>query len=103
MNGTLVETYQRTHGQRTSFLEHFTAIFGPSWWTWPIPFPSAPEPDYTEPALADEAEIWSQDTADDHNSLGIAGEESEEMVQEQEPAARPRLRYTRDGSEADID
>ncbi|CAK9114575.1 unnamed protein product [Durusdinium trenchii] len=95
MNSTLVETYQRTHGPRTSFWEHFTSIFGPCWWTWPFPFPPALEPDYLEPALPDEAELWSQDCADDHNSLGIAGEESEEMAAKEETlSARPRQRHT---------
>lgn len=95
MNSTLVETYQRTHGPRTSFWEHFTSILGPCWWTWPFPFPPALEPDYLEPALPDEAELWSQDCADDHNSLGIAGEESEEMAAKEETlSARPRQRHT---------
>eukprot|EP00434_Breviolum_minutum_P026833 symbB.v1.2.023716.t1/scaffold2193.1/size86202/2 len=105
MNSTLVETYQRTHGKRSSFWEHFTAIFGPRWWTWPLPYPSALEPDYTEPALADEAEVWMQESADDHNSLGIAGEESEETSVQAEAdnlASRLRLRYPRD-DDASID
>ena len=52
--------YQRTHGVRRSFWEHFVAIFGPRWWTWPLPLVSAPQADYTEPAIADEAELWGQ-------------------------------------------
>ncbi|CAJ1386874.1 unnamed protein product [Effrenium voratum] len=58
MNSTLVETYQRTHGMRSSTQEHFKAVFGRSWWSWPLPYPSAPRPDYTEPAIADEMDSW---------------------------------------------
>eukprot|EP00439_Symbiodinium_sp_Y106_P036240 s1638_g4.t1 len=64
MNSTLVETYQRTHGTRSTFYNHFVAVFGASWWTWPLPYPSAPPPDYTEPAIADDpyGELSQEDT-----------------------------------------
>lgn len=84
MNSTLVETYQRTHGARQDFWEHFRAVFGRRWWEWPFPYPSAPLPNYTEEAFPDEGLIDSgfEDLSlydDDSTSLGIAGEESEEV------------------------
>eukprot|EP00441_Pelagodinium_beii_P009497 CAMPEP_0197690236 /NCGR_PEP_ID=MMETSP1338-20131121/108063_1 /TAXON_ID=43686 ORGANISM="Pelagodinium beii, Strain RCC1491" /NCGR_SAMPLE_ID=MMETSP1338 /ASSEMBLY_ACC=CAM_ASM_000754 /LENGTH=228 /DNA_ID=CAMNT_0043272663 /DNA_START=210 /DNA_END=893 /DNA_ORIENTATION=- len=77
-NSTLVETYQRTHGARTTFQEHFRAVFGLRAWMWPLPYPSAPHPDYTEAAIPDEVSdpVWEDD---DTSSLGIAGEETEEV------------------------
>ncbi|CAE7940939.1 Zdhhc3 [Symbiodinium necroappetens] len=93
MNSTLVETYQRTHGARSTFYNHFVAVFGASWWTWPLPYPSAPPPDYTEPAIADDpyGELSQEDTSvmDDNTSLGIAGEESEEAAMGSEPPFAP--------------
>jgi len=77
MNSTLVETYQRTHGNRTTFDEHFKTVFGQCWWVWPWPFPSAPPPEYTEPAIPDEADPATWDEGSD--CLGIAGEESESL------------------------
>merc|ERR1712110_1115795 len=38
MNSTLVETYQRTHGERTCFMDHFRGIFGENMLLWPFPF-----------------------------------------------------------------
>ncbi|CAE7648192.1 zdhhc3a [Symbiodinium sp. CCMP2592] len=118
MNSTLVETYQRTHGTRSTFYNHFVAVFGASWWTWPLPYPSAPPPDYTEPAIADDpyGELSQEDTSviDDNSSLGIAGEESEEAAMGSEPpfapfppaadgprGARARHRYTTPPAEPD--
>ncbi|CAE7567318.1 Zdhhc3 [Symbiodinium sp. KB8] len=93
MNSTLVETYQRTHGARSTFYNHFVAVFGASWWTWPLPYSSAPPPDYTEPAIADDpyGELSQEDTSvmDDNTSLGIAGEESEEAAMGSEPPFAP--------------
>eukprot|EP00927_Polykrikos_kofoidii_P015128 TRINITY_DN1670_c0_g1_i2.p1 TRINITY_DN1670_c0_g1~~TRINITY_DN1670_c0_g1_i2.p1 ORF type:complete len:308 (+),score=43.03 TRINITY_DN1670_c0_g1_i2:202-1125(+) len=56
MNSTLVETYQRTHGRRTTFCDHFRGIFGNCVWAWPVPVPTAPTPDYWEPAEDDDAD-----------------------------------------------
>lgn len=84
MNSTLVETYQRTHGPRSNFWEHWRQIFGHSRWVWPCPFSSAPAPDYADPAISDEDSI---NDYDDSNSLGIAGEETEEVVMPQAPTA----------------
>lgn len=77
MNSTLVETYQRTHGVRTSFGDHFRGIFGPRIWLWLWPAPSAPPPDYQEPAIPDDLDPLSLEG--ESESLGIAGLESEEL------------------------
>mmetsp|Transcript_142790 Transcript_142790/g.397754 ORF Transcript_142790/g.397754 Transcript_142790/m.397754 type:complete len:331 (+) Transcript_142790:130-1122(+) len=77
MNSTLVETYQRTHGERSTFLEHFRSVFGRSWWAWPWPFPSAAPPRYTEPAIPDDAGFPVVTGNSETDGLGIAGEESE--------------------------
>ena len=78
MNSTLVETYQRTHGYRTHFWDHFRGIFGCRMWLWPWPAPSAPPPDYTEPAIPDEIEPPAFDNESD--GLGIAGLETEDYL-----------------------
>jgi hypothetical protein len=110
LNSTLVETYQRTHGERSTTLEHFRGIFGPRWWIWPWPIPSAPAPRYTEPAIPDDMDMNS--FMDDSDNLGIAGEESEESVRASGPlgagtlttrsgddsSARPRQRYATSGT-----
>lgn len=74
MNSTLVETYQHTHGRRTTFDDHFRTIFGSPWWVWPWPFPTAEPPDYVEPAIPDDQGGHMEDDLD---TLGIAGGESE--------------------------
>lgn len=73
-NQTLVETYQGTHGTITTFDEHFRAVFGDRWWKWPLPFCTAPLPDYSDPAVPD-LSPWQ--TSSDVSSLGIAGQETE--------------------------
>jgi len=106
MNSTLVETYQRTHGTRSTFFEHFCSIFGARWWAWPWPFPSAALPEYTEPAIPDDhwdaSGFTGSTDLSDSETLGIAGEESEAPVDtsslaskaaEGTPAPRPRQRY----------
>jgi hypothetical protein len=110
MNSTLVETYQRTHGQRSTFTDHFCTIFGNSWWYWPWPIPSAPPPVYTEPAIPDDMDAFIPSNADDSDCLGIAGTESEAArtpysvaeaaVSGKNPhtaAPRPRQRYVEGG------
>eukprot|EP00933_Yihiella_yeosuensis_P066590 TRINITY_DN70935_c0_g1_i1.p1 TRINITY_DN70935_c0_g1~~TRINITY_DN70935_c0_g1_i1.p1 ORF type:complete len:329 (-),score=28.42 TRINITY_DN70935_c0_g1_i1:55-1041(-) len=81
MNSTLIETYKRTHGRRTDFWDHFKGIFGVRWWEWPLPYPSAPPPDFLEEAIPDGDSDFSYDDShshgDDINSLGIAGKDSE--------------------------
>lgn len=116
MNSTLVETYQRTHGPRSTFWVHWKQVFGNSWLVWPLPFPTAPAPDYTEPAISDED---AMNDYDDSGSLGIAGEETEEDAFSQMPAAkaappaaaradsvgaeaRPRQRYEAARSESNM-
>lgn len=109
MNSTLVETYQRTHGERSTTFEHFRGIFGHRWWIWPWPIPSAPSPRYTEPAIPDDMDMNS--FMDDSDNLGIAGEESEGSVSASGPlgpgafarsgddsSARPRQRYATSGT-----
>merc|ERR1719313_3143920 len=53
-NSTLVETYQRTHGERTTVMEHLRVIFGDSWWLWPLPIRSCRTPNYWEMAIPDD-------------------------------------------------
>jgi len=80
MNSTLVETYQHTHGKRSTFEEHFRTIFGSPWWVWPWPFPTAPPPDYVEPAIPDDQDSqagYGGHMEDELDTLGIAGGESE--------------------------
>merc|ERR1712039_1007328 len=89
MNSPLVETYQRTHGERSTFMEHFKGIFGRNVLLWPLPIYSAPPPPYTEPAVPDDADTPLQMMADDNNSLGIAGDEYEA---DGNMAPRPRQR-----------
>jgi palmitoyltransferase len=76
MNSTLVETYQRTHGERSTFAAHFRTIFGPQWWWWPLPVHSTPTADYSEAAIPDDLDSLGLVT-DDVDNLGIAGEEFE--------------------------
>jgi len=102
-NSTLVETYQRTHGERTTFLEHFQTVFGRSWYVWPWPFPSAPPPAYEEPAIPDDEGNVSV-YGDDSDNLGIAGEESEARTaasRRGEGGARPRQRHENANGEID--
>eukprot|EP00747_Dinoflagellata_sp_TGD_P109692 gnl/TRDRNA2_/TRDRNA2_170762_c0_seq1.p1 gnl/TRDRNA2_/TRDRNA2_170762_c0~~gnl/TRDRNA2_/TRDRNA2_170762_c0_seq1.p1 ORF type:complete len:150 (-),score=19.64 gnl/TRDRNA2_/TRDRNA2_170762_c0_seq1:92-541(-) len=106
MNCTLVETYQRTHGERTTFSDHFCQVFGSRWWAWPVPWIRAPEANYLEEAIPDDADLPIM--GDDSESLGIAGEESEALASDigrparlERPStdyvagetARPRFRY----------
>jgi len=80
-NCTLVETYQRTHGKRTTFMDHFRTIFGTHWSVWLWPFPTAPPPDYTELAIPDsDTAGWPGMTIDDPDSLGIEGESTEAPI-----------------------
>jgi len=79
-NSTLVETYQRTHGERSTFLEHLKSIFGDRWYLWPVPVYSCRTPNYMEPAIPDEGPDYSSGNhQDDADALGIATDESEEM------------------------
>jgi len=75
MNSTLVETYQRTHGERTTFGTHFRAIFGDNLWLWPVPVALAQPTDYTEPVFPDDHDVSM--LMEDTDSLGIAGEDTE--------------------------
>lgn len=103
MNSTLVETYQHTHGRRSTFEEHFRVIFGSPWWVWPWPFPTNLPPDYVEPAIPDEhdAPLRGGDMQDELDTLGIAGDDSEAAPVEimgqstgtGTSAPRPRHRY----------
>mmetsp|Transcript_75041 Transcript_75041/g.168348 ORF Transcript_75041/g.168348 Transcript_75041/m.168348 type:complete len:328 (+) Transcript_75041:186-1169(+) len=81
MNSTLVETYQRTHGERGTFREHFRSVFGHRVLAWPWPYPSNHPPRYAEPALKDDGQDSLSCTNDDTDSLGIAGMESEDAAQ----------------------
>jgi len=103
MNSTLVETYQRTHGERSTFRDHFRTIFGNSWWYWPWPISSAPPPVYTEPAIPDDMDHLITSDIGDSDCLGIAGTESEAAVLGKDPqtaAPRPRQRYVEGGQQA---
>lgn len=118
MNSTLVETYQRTHGPRSHFWDHFRVVFGLWRWQWPLPFVTCPPPDYTEEAIPDDRIEFFEDprlksVAEGYNEdhgLGIAGHESEEVASKAKDAAdvtmsqgtRQRHRYdTKDASEND--
>mmetsp|Transcript_110126 Transcript_110126/g.307888 ORF Transcript_110126/g.307888 Transcript_110126/m.307888 type:complete len:315 (-) Transcript_110126:136-1080(-) len=82
-NCTLVETYQHTHGERTSFMDHFRTVFGEHWFVWPWPFPTAPPPNYFEEAIPDrDGYAWGNADFDDTDNLGIAGEATEASVTE---------------------
>lgn len=80
LNSTLVETYQRTHGERTTFMEQFKGVFGYRWYLWPWPVPSVPTPDYTEPAIPDDDHVFNEKMpfTDDGDGLGIAGDDTED-------------------------
>merc|ERR1719158_355963 len=58
-NSTLVETYQRTHGERKDFWDHFRQVFGDNMLLWPFPIISYRKPDYLEMALP-EGETMAQ-------------------------------------------
>lgn len=92
-NSTLVETYQRTHGPRTTSMDHFKAVFGHQMLAWPWPYPSYAPVEYCEPAVPE-----SDGAVDKGENIGIAGEESEvrgaDLLRNltgasQRPAARP--------------
>eukprot|EP00929_Paragymnodinium_shiwhaense_P087707 TRINITY_DN47847_c0_g1_i1.p1 TRINITY_DN47847_c0_g1~~TRINITY_DN47847_c0_g1_i1.p1 ORF type:complete len:325 (+),score=33.29 TRINITY_DN47847_c0_g1_i1:157-1131(+) len=93
-NSTLVETYQRTRGVRTTFADHFRQIFGHAWWQWPLPYPTHPTANYCEEVVREDGELDGMYpgmySADDNDSLGIAGEESEVMDMETEEHNRTR-------------
>lgn len=76
-NSTLVETYQRTHGAQSTFRNHLLGVFGTKWWIWLWPCPSAPPPDYSEPALPNDESGPRSINADSAHAMGIAGEETE--------------------------
>jgi len=79
-NSTLVETYQRTHGVRTTFRDHFQIVFGDKWYLWMWPFPSASAPKYEEIAVPDDDAISVFQNVDDGGTLGIAGHDTEDFV-----------------------
>lgn len=94
-NSTLVETYQRTHGERTTFANHFKVIFGHRWWLWPVPISTCEAPNYLEPAIPDESEhYYYGNGSDESESLGIAGDESESAAtrSSSQQGLRPRIR-----------
>lgn len=76
-NSTLVETYQRTHGERSNFWAHWKGVFGYNWWLWPWPFRSHPPADYGEPAYPDQDSTDGFASFREEDSLGIAGTEYE--------------------------
>lgn len=90
-NSTLVETYQRTHGELTTFMNQFRIIFGQAWWFWPFPVVSCEAPNYLEPAIPDEPDDLHGNSSEDCDSLGIAGEESE-AADGKDHGVRPRHR-----------
>lgn len=104
MNSTLVETYQRTHGVRTTTREHFESVFGHQWYVWPLPWPSAPGPFYDEVAVPDEDAPLNAFEVYGENDLGIVGAESEvplRMPAQDAPTPegmRPRQRFDREES-----
>jgi len=87
-NSTLVETYQRTHGERTTFWGHFRTVFGHNWLLWPLPFRTHLPPNYLEPAIPDDQDRYPNTREDE--DIGIAGEESEAHSPSSGGAARPR-------------
>lgn len=97
MNSTLVETYQRTHGERSTFMEHFRGIFGRNMMVWPLPWCTAPPPDYTEPAVPDDSDTPVM-MADDNDNLGIAGDEYE-----QDGSQNPRPRHRPDHGRGEVE
>jgi hypothetical protein len=56
-NSTLVETFQETHGVRTTFHEHLKQVMGEDWRWWWVPVPSGVIPDYLEPVIPDREEV----------------------------------------------
>merc|ERR1712110_1193603 len=76
MNSTLVETYQRTHGERTCFMDHFRGIFGENMLLWPFPFVTAPPVNYHELAIPDDQDMHHM-MADENDNLGIAGDDDD--------------------------
>mmetsp|Transcript_7352 Transcript_7352/g.13025 ORF Transcript_7352/g.13025 Transcript_7352/m.13025 type:complete len:340 (-) Transcript_7352:178-1197(-) len=102
-NSTLVETYQRTHGKRTTVEDHFKAVFGHRQLLWLVPVVSAPRPDYTEAVLNEgNPDPWPSQF-DDEGDLGIAGTESEGYVdsfapQPPHPPPSGQTRQRRPGS-----
>jgi len=101
-NSTLVETYQRTHGERTNFWDHWMSVFGRNWWLWPWPFRTHPPADYREPAYPDQ-DTDGYTSYREEDSLGIAGTEYEAAETSMDDSAtagtghvsapRPRHRY----------
>lgn len=79
-NSTLIETYQRTHGERGTFTDHFRVVFGSNWLWWPWPVATADLPDYSELAHPDDANGFEGADGGDGGNLDIAGEESESYV-----------------------
>eukprot|EP00928_Gymnodinium_smaydae_P064391 TRINITY_DN47728_c0_g1_i1.p1 TRINITY_DN47728_c0_g1~~TRINITY_DN47728_c0_g1_i1.p1 ORF type:complete len:312 (-),score=21.75 TRINITY_DN47728_c0_g1_i1:249-1184(-) len=93
MNSTLVETYQRTHGKRSCFMDHFRSVFGHNWLLWAIPIHTAPKADYLEAAIADDTDVYAAPMGRETDSLGIAGAETEDSQprSRHEAAARAKL------------
>eukprot|EP00405_Crypthecodinium_cohnii_P033571 CAMPEP_0206530372 /NCGR_PEP_ID=MMETSP0325_2-20121206/3132_1 /ASSEMBLY_ACC=CAM_ASM_000347 /TAXON_ID=2866 /ORGANISM="Crypthecodinium cohnii, Strain Seligo" /LENGTH=252 /DNA_ID=CAMNT_0054026415 /DNA_START=522 /DNA_END=1280 /DNA_ORIENTATION=+ len=79
-NSTLVESHQQTHGELSDYWGHFRQVFGDNWLLWPLPFITAPRPNYSEPAIPN-AGISQAQPIDDEDNLGIAGIETEEIRQ----------------------
>jgi palmitoyltransferase len=56
-NSTLVETFQETHGVRTTFNDHLKQVMGDDWRWWWVPVPSGVIPNYLEPVIPDREEV----------------------------------------------
>ncbi|CAK0866643.1 unnamed protein product [Prorocentrum cordatum] len=94
--------YQRTHGERTNFWDHWMSVFGRNWWLWPWPFRTHPPADYREPAYPDQ-DTDGYTSYREEDSLGIAGTEYEAAETSMDDSAtagtghvsapRPRHRY----------
>merc|ERR1719183_3243277 len=78
-NSTLVETYQRTHGERSTFYKHWEQIFGERWLFWPMPISSHIPANYLEPAIPDEPDYayGGHVSQEDNDTLGIASDAPE--------------------------
>jgi len=94
-NSTLVETYQRTHGERSTFYKHWEQIFGERWLFWPMPFSSHIPADYIEPAIPDEPDYaygGGHASQEDNETLGIASDATEASGMWDADGARLRQR-----------
>mmetsp|Transcript_11216 Transcript_11216/g.29904 ORF Transcript_11216/g.29904 Transcript_11216/m.29904 type:complete len:120 (+) Transcript_11216:34-393(+) len=69
-----------TCGETSTFADHFRAVFGEHWWTWPLPTRAVIEVDYAEPVFPVGRQVKLK--AEDYEYLGIASDEDEAWATE---------------------